>query len=146
MFESLENGRNEAPRRFIQKARLGESYPAQTSRKKASRRISISPSDVGDKAPRGAFNEVLRTPKCQEQLQDKQSDVLMWEKQRSVRNQSPKVKTPFFLLRREEKIGIFRGYCGVQKLNKVVLPRVVLEAEEDNAILRRSHPRIVMPH
>jgi len=85
---------------------------------------------MGNKVPLGAFNETLQTPKLEEQLQNMQSDVLTWEKQGSVWNQLFKIKTPLFLLGQEGKTRILRGYCGVQKFNKIALPRVMSMAEE----------------
>ena len=91
---------------------------------------------MGDKASRGAFNEVLRTPKHQEQPQDTRSDVLTWKKQRSIWDQSFKVKTPPFILEQKGKTGILRGYCGVQKFNKV---------KEANTILRSPYTQMIKP-
>ena len=38
-----------------------------------------------------------------------------------------------------------RGYCGVQKFNKVIMPRVIPKAEEANTILRSPYTQIVTP-
>ena len=53
--------------------------------------------------------------------------------------------SPIFLLEQEGKSGVLRGYCGIQKFNKIIMPRVIPEVEEANAILRRPYPRTVRP-
>ena len=69
----------------------------------------------------------------------------MWEKQRGVWDQSFKIKTPLFLLEQEEKIGILRGYCGVQKFNKVIMPRVIPNTKEANTVPRSPYARTIKP-
>ena len=118
---------------------MGGSYPAQNLKRNTNHRISISLLDVGNKAPSGVFNETSRTPKRQKQLKD----ILTWEKQRSVRNQLFKVKSPLFLLGQEGKTEILRGYYGVQKFNKAIMPRVIPKAEEASTILRSPYTRTV---
>ena len=118
---------------------LGGSYPAQNLKRNTNHRISISLLDVGNKAPSGVFNETSQTPKRQKQLQD----ILTWEKQRSVRNQSFKVKSPLFLLRQEGKTEILRGYYGVQKFNKAIMPRVIPKTEEASKVPRSPYTRTV---
>jgi len=71
---------------------------------------------MGDKAPHGACNESLQTLKHQEQLQGMQSDVLMWENQRRVWSQSPKIKTPFSTSNKREKLRVLRGIVGYRNL------------------------------
>jgi len=56
---------------------LGGSYFAQNLRRNVSRRISISPWDVGNKVPPRAFNEDATNHEAPEWLQGVQSDVLM---------------------------------------------------------------------
>ena len=38
-----------------------------------------------------------------------------------------------------------RGYCGIQKYNKIIMPRVILKAEEANIVPRRPYARMVRP-
>ena len=118
---------------------MGGSYLAQNLKRNTNHRISISLLDVGNKVSSGVFNETSRTPKRQKQLKD----ILTWEKQRSVRNQLFKVKSPLFLLGQEGKTEILRGYYGVQKFNKAIMPRVIPKAEEASTILRSPYTRTV---
>ena len=54
-------------------------------------------------------------------------------------------QNPTFSPWKRGKIGILRGYCGVQKFNKVIMPRVIPKAEEANTILRSPYTQIVTP-
>ena len=48
---------------------------------------------------------------------------------------------PIFLLGQEGKTGVLRGYCGIQKFNKVTVPRVISKAKKADAVPRRPYPR-----
>ena len=49
-------------------------------------------------------------------------------------------QNPIFLLGQEKKTGVLRGYCGIQKFNKVIMPCVIPEAEEASVVPRRPYP------
>jgi len=47
------------------------------------------------------------------------------------------MSNPIFLLGQEGKTRVLRGYCGIQKFNKVIVPRVISKAD---AVPRRPYP------
>ena len=54
----------------------------------------------------------------------------------------PRLK-PHFSPQQKEKTGVLRGHCGIQKFNKVIMPRVIFEAKEADAVPRGPYPRTV---
>ena len=94
---------------------MGGSYPAQNLRRNVSRRIFISPKDVGNKESPGAFNETLQTPKRQNGCEAREVTLSCVEIKETCEINYPKSKPHFSPRIRKKKTGVLRGYCGVQE-------------------------------
>ena len=49
------------------------------------------------------------------------------------------------IIGQEGKTRVLGGYYGIQKFDRVIMPRVIPEAEEVNAVKRGPYPQTVRP-